>query len=98
MEIPASCSPGMITTVLADGGDISPFVPGGTGITASGAAVQTEGFNTGDALSFGEKVGKLERKIQASPRLQHRRLRRIADKTSPIKAAIKHRTSALQHC
>ncbi|MBX7081427.1 MAG: AgmX/PglI C-terminal domain-containing protein [Nannocystaceae bacterium] len=88
---------GMTTTVLADGGDISPFVPGGTGITASGAAVQTQGFNTGDGPELADKVGKLERKIQGVTKASSTDVFGDVDKTS-IKAAIKHRTSALQHC
>jgi len=88
---------GMTTTVLADGGDISPFVPGGTGITASGSAVQTAGFETGSGPELERKDGKLERKIAGVTKATSTDVFGDVDKTS-IKAAIKHRTSALQHC
>ncbi|MBK8239179.1 MAG: AgmX/PglI C-terminal domain-containing protein [Deltaproteobacteria bacterium] len=88
---------GMTTTVLADGGDISPFVPGGTGISASGAAVQTEGFNTGEGPDLVAKADKLERKVAGVTKASNTDVFGDVDKTS-IKAAIKHRTSALQHC
>ena len=88
---------GMTTTVLADGGDISPFVPGGTGISASGAAVQTAGFETGSGPALERKDDKNERKIAGVTKATNTDVFGDVDKTS-IKAAIKHRTSALQHC
>lgn len=88
---------GMTTTVLADGGDISPFVPGGTGISASGSAVQTAGFETGAGPELARKEDKLERKIAGVTKATNTDVFGDVDKTS-IKAAIKHRTSALQHC
>lgn len=88
---------GMTTTVLADGGDISPFVPGGTGISASGAAVQTAGFETGSGPDLERKEDKAERKIAGVTKATNTDVFGDVDKTS-IKAAIKHRTSALQHC
>lgn len=88
---------GMTTTVLADGGDISPFVPGGTGITASGSAVQTAGFDTGSGPALERKEDKSERKIAGVTKATNTDVFGDVDKTS-IKAAIKHRTSALQHC
>lgn len=88
---------GMTTTVLADGGDISPFVPGGTGISASGSAVQTAGFETGSGPALDRKEEKLERKVAGVTKATNTDVFGDVDKTS-IKAAIKHRTSALQHC
>jgi hypothetical protein len=88
---------GMTTTVLADGGDISPFVPGGTGISASGSAVQTAGFETGEGPELARKDDKLERKVAGVTKATNTDVFGDVDKTS-IKAAIKHRTSALQHC
>lgn len=88
---------GMTTTVLADGGDISPFVPGGTGIALNGAAVQTDGFNTGDGPGLDKKDDKLERKVLGTTKATSTDVFGDVDKNS-IKAAIKHRTSALQHC
>jgi hypothetical protein len=88
---------GMTTTVLADGGDISPFVPGGTGIAASGAAVQTQGFDTGTGPGLDKRNDKLERKISGSTKATNTDIFGDVDKTS-FKAVIKHRTSALQHC
>lgn len=88
---------GMTTTVLADGGDISPFVPGGTGISASGSAVQTAGFETGGGPALDRKEDKSERKIAGVTKATNTDVFGDVDKTS-IKAAIKHRTSALQHC
>lgn len=88
---------GMTTTVLADGGDISPFVPGGTGIEAVGAAVQTQGFETGSGPTLEKKDPKLERKVAGVTKATNTDVFGDVDKNS-IKAAIKHRTSALQHC
>ncbi|MBC8066946.1 MAG: AgmX/PglI C-terminal domain-containing protein [Deltaproteobacteria bacterium] len=88
---------GMTTTVLADGGDISPFVPGGTGISASGSAVQTQGFETGTGPGLDKREDKLERKISGSTKATNTDIFGDVDKTS-FKAVIKHRTSALQHC
>jgi hypothetical protein len=88
---------GMTTTVLADGGDISPFVPGGTGIDVHGSAVQTQGFSTGTGPALDKKDGKLERKISGVTKATKTDVFGDVDKSS-IKAAIKHRTSALQHC
>ncbi len=88
---------GMTNTVLADGGDISPFVRGGTGIALNGAAVQTGGFNTGDGPDLDKKDDKLERKVLGTTKATSTDVFGDVDKNS-IKAAIKHRTSALQHC
>jgi len=88
---------GMTTTVLADGGDISPFVPGGTGISASGSAVQTQGFDTGTGPALDKKDGKLERKVAGVTKATNTDVFGDVDKTS-IKAQINRRTSALQHC
>ncbi len=88
---------GMTTTVLADGGDISPFVPGGTGIAASGSAVQTAGFDAGEGPGLDKREDKLERKVAGSTKATNTDVFGDVDKNS-IKAAIKHRTSALQHC
>src|SRR5690606_18749286 len=54
---------GMTTTVLADGGDISEFVPGGEGISVSGAAVATKGFETSGGPALEAKAEKRERKV-----------------------------------
>lgn len=88
---------GMTTTVLADGGDISPFVPGGTGISLTGSAAQTQGFNTGSGPELAKKDPKLERKVAGVTKATNTDVFGDVDKSS-IKAAIKHRTSALQHC
>jgi hypothetical protein len=88
---------GMTTTVLADGGDISPFVPGGTGISATGSAVQTAGFEAGGGPALDKREDKLERKVAGVTKATNTDVFGDVDKTS-IKAAIKHRTSALQHC
>ncbi len=88
---------GMTTTMLADGGAITPFVPGGEGISLGGSVVDTEGFDLGEGPELDKKEKKRERKVRG---------RAKATKTSVfgdidgkgVKAQINRRMSALQYC
>jgi hypothetical protein len=87
---------GMTTTVLADGGDISPFVPGGEGIAARGAAVQTDGFETAGGPTLDKKDMKRERKVQAVTKVAS--VDSEGGDAKALRATINHRKSALQWC
>lgn len=88
---------GMTTTVLADGGDISEFVPGGEGISVSGAAVATKGFETSGGPALEAKAEKRERKVVGRTSATRTDITGDVDQKA-FKATIRHRTGALQHC
>lgn len=86
---------GMTATVQADGTEISPFVPGGEGISAQGAVVGTKGFEAdGPELAALEKK---ERKIKSSVKSSGADIYGDADKKA-VQATIRQRTGALQAC
>lgn len=88
---------GMTTTVEANGplGDLAPI--GGDGIDLHGQLTQTKGFDTGDGPAMDKSVKKRERKIKGRTKASGTSSSGGGDKKA-IKATIKHRTSALQHC
>jgi hypothetical protein len=88
---------GMTTTVEANGplGDLAPI--GGDGIDLHGQLTQTKGFDTGDGPAIEAGVKKRERKIKGRAKAKGTSAAGGGDKKA-IKATIKHRTSALQHC
>ena len=88
---------GMTTTVEANGplGDLAPI--GGDGIDLHGQLTQTKGFDTGDGPAIEGAVKKRERKIKGRAKANGTSAAGGGDKKA-IKATIKHRTSALQHC
>jgi hypothetical protein len=88
---------GMTTTVEANGplGDLAPI--GGDGIDLHGQLTQTKGFDTGDGPAVDNGVKKRERKIKGRAKAKGTSAAGGGDKKA-IKATIKHRTSALQHC
>lgn len=88
---------GMTTTVLADGGPIGDFVPGGEGISLRGSAVGTQGFETGDGPALSNKKEKRERKVRGRTKTSKTDISGGGD-AKALRATIKHRTSALQHC
>ncbi len=88
---------GMTTTVLADGGDISPFVPGGDGITAHGAMAGNAGLATSEAPELDKKETKREKKIRGKLKTTGTDVFGDVDKKA-VKATIRRRMSALQHC
>jgi hypothetical protein len=88
---------GMTTTVMADGGDISPFVPGGEGITASGGMVNTKGFETAEGPALDKRDDKRERKVQGKTKASKTDVFGGGD-AKALRATIARRTSALQHC
>lgn len=88
---------GFTTTVEANGplGDLAPI--GGDGIDLHGQLTQTKGFDTGDGPAMENGVKKRERKIKGRTKASGTSAAGGGDKKA-IKATIKHRTSALQHC
>src|SRR5690606_7375492 len=86
---------GMTATVQADGTEISPFVPGGEGISAQGAMVGTKGFEA-DGPELAE-LEKKERKIKSSVKSSGADIYGDADKKA-VQATIRQRTGALQAC
>ena len=88
---------GMTTTVEANGplGDLAPI--GGDGIDLHGQLTQTKGFDTGDGPAIENGVEKRERKIKGRTKASNTSAAGGGDKVA-IKATIKHRTGALQHC
>lgn len=89
---------GMTTTVLADGGNISPFVPGGKGIDQFGASAENSGFQTGAGPELENKGdGKKERKIKGRARAKKTDIFGDVDKKA-LRLYIKRRTTALQSC
>jgi hypothetical protein len=87
---------GMTTTVLADGGDISPFVPGGDGISAHGAMAANEGLQTGEGPELDTEI-KREKKIRGKLKNVGTDVFGDVDKKA-VQATISRRMSALQHC
>lgn len=87
---------GMTQTVYSDGGEVSPFVAGGEGIEASGAMVQNDGLKTDEQPGVEKKVKK-EKKVKGKAKGTTGDISGDIDKKA-VKATIKHRMSALQHC
>lgn len=87
---------GMTQTVYSDGGEVSPFVAGGEGIEASGGVKQNEGLKTDDQPEV-EKTIKKEKKVKGKAKGTTGDISGDIDKKA-VKATIKHRMSALQHC
>ncbi len=89
---------GMTTTVMADGGDISPFVPGGEGITAHGAMAKNEGLETGQGPEVETaKAKKKEKKVRGKLKTTGTDVFGDVDKKM-VQATIRRRMGALQHC
>lgn len=88
---------GFTTTVEANGplGDLAPI--GGDGIDLHGQLTQTKGFDTGDGPAMENGVKKRERKIKGRTKATGTSASGGGDKGA-IRATIKGRTSALQHC
>lgn len=88
---------GMTTTMLADGGDITPFIPGGEGISLRGSAVETEGFATAEGPELDKRADKMERKVTGKTKASKTDVFGDVDKNA-MKAYINRRTSALRSC
>ncbi|MBK8263657.1 MAG: AgmX/PglI C-terminal domain-containing protein [Nannocystis sp.] len=88
---------GMTKTIDADSGDVSGFVPGGSGISAVGAAVGTNGFDVSDDAPELEGLDKQERKIKSSVKASDADVLGDVDKRA-VQATIRRRMSALQNC
>jgi outer membrane biosynthesis protein TonB len=87
---------GMTTTMLADGGDITPFVPGGEGISLRGTAVDNAGLTTAEGPELARN-DKMERKITAKTKTTSTDVFGDVDKNA-LRAYINRRTSALRSC
>lgn len=96
-DLGALFAQGMTTTMLADGGAITPFIPGGEGISLGGHMVDTKGFDLGSGPDLDKKEDKRERKVMG---------RATATKTDVfgdldakgIKAQVNRRLTALNYC
>jgi len=88
---------GMTRTVDADGGDPSGFVPGGEGISASGAVVGTQGFEVTEGGPEIKDMAKQERKIKSKVKAGDADILGDADKRA-VQATIRRRMGALQNC
>jgi len=88
---------GMTTTMLADGGAITPFVPGGEGISLGGTMEGTQGFDLGDSPELEKKSEKRERKIKGRAKTTKTNVFGDID-SKGVKAQISRRTSGLQYC
>jgi len=88
---------GMTTTVLADGGPIGDFVPGGDGISLRGDAVNTQGFETGDGPALDQKGELSERKVEAKVRGSTSSITGGGD-ANALRATINHRIRGLKSC
>lgn len=88
---------GMTTTMLADGGDITPFVPGGEGISLRGSAVESTGLVTSDGPEIANKDDKRERKVKARTKAKNTNVFGDVDKNA-MRAYINRRTSGLRSC
>ncbi|HEY8375599.1 MAG TPA: AgmX/PglI C-terminal domain-containing protein, partial [Nannocystis sp.] len=86
---------GMGRVVMPDSTEVSPFVPGGEGISAQGAIVGTKALETsGPELA---ELEKKERKITSSVKSTGADVFGDADKKA-VQATIRQRTGALQAC
>ena len=88
---------GMTTTMHADGGAITPFVPGGEGISLGGSMAQTEGFDLGEGPALDAKEEKRERKVKGNTKATKTDVFGDVD-AKGIKAQINRRTNALRYC
>lgn len=88
---------GMTTTMLADGGAITPFVPGGEGISLGGTMAETEGFDLGEGPELEKKEVKKERKIKGRAKVKKMDVFGDVD-AKGVKAQINRRISALRYC
>ncbi|MCX4239528.1 AgmX/PglI C-terminal domain-containing protein [Paraliomyxa miuraensis] len=88
---------GMTTTMLADGGAITPFVPGGEGISLGGSMVDTQGFDLGEGPQLEKKEDKRERKVRGRAKSTKTDVFGDIDGKG-IKAQINRRMSALNFC
>lgn len=88
---------GMTTTMLADGGAITPFIPGGEGLSLGGQVLDTQGFELGDGPELERSEEKRERKIVAKTKASKTEVFGNVDKKG-VTAFINQRTNALRVC
>lgn len=88
---------GMTTTMLADGGAITAFVPGGEGLSLGGQVLDTNGFELGDGPELERSEEKRERKVMGRVKATKTDVFGDIDGKS-VKAQISRRLSALQFC
>lgn len=88
---------GMTATTLSDGGKPGVFVPGAKGVEASGTAVTTEGFETGDGPALTNKATKEERKVVAKVTSRTSAISGGGD-ADVIKKTLRHHIRGLESC
>jgi len=96
-DLGALFAQGMTTTMLADGGAITPFIPGGEGLSLGGQVLDTQGFDLGSGPELERGEEKRERKIQGRTKAGKTDVFGNVDKKS-VTAFINQRTNALRHC
>jgi len=90
-------SQGMTTTMLADGGAITPFIPGGEGLSLGGQVLDTQGLDLGDGPALERTEEKRERKIVGKVKTSKTEIFGNVDKKG-VTAFINQRTNALRVC
>jgi hypothetical protein len=95
-DLGALFAQGMTTTMLADGGAITPFIPGGEGLSLGGQVLDTNGFDLGSGPEL-EREEKRERKIVGRTKASKTEVFGNVDKKG-VKAFINQRTNALRVC
>ncbi|HFE45067.1 MAG TPA: AgmX/PglI C-terminal domain-containing protein [Nannocystis exedens] len=88
---------GMTRTVGADGSEVSGYVPGGEGISASGAVVGTKGFEVTEDGPDLKDMSKQERKVKSKVKAGDADVLGDVDKRA-VQATIRRRMGALQNC
>jgi len=96
-DLGALFAQGMTTTMLADGGALTPFVPGGEGLSLGGQVLDTEGFELGSGPELERSEEKRERKVQGKVKATKTDVFGDIDGKS-VQAQINRRLSALQFC
>jgi hypothetical protein len=88
---------GMTTTMLADGGAITPFIPGGEGLSLGGGVLDTQGFDLGAGPELERSEEKRERKVMGRTKAGKTEVFGNVDKKG-VTAFINQRTGALRVC
>lgn len=96
-DLGALFAQGMTTTMLADGGAITPFIPGGEGLSLGGQVLDTQGFDLGDGPELERTEEKRERKVMGKAKVSKGEVFGDIDGKS-VSAQINRRLSALQYC
>jgi hypothetical protein len=96
-DLGALFAQGMTTTMLADGGAITPFIPGGEGLSLGGGVLDTRGFDLSDGPELERGEEKRERKVMGKTKAGKTEIFGNVDKKG-VTAFINQRTNALRVC